>query len=167
MPLTEISRQRMGWKKGKTFTSHIKSCEVCGQGFKTSPSQSNQYTCSYRCNGIRKRKWPQKRKCEFCDNFYLANRKSSRFCNKSCGTKSQNRKPSVRATLITVMPRSEMKECDICKYNKHPEILVRHHINRDRTNNLIENIQVLCPNCHDEVHFLEHTGKWHLAKKET
>lgn len=51
-------------------------------------------------------------------------------------------------------------KCSRCEYSKHLEILEVHHIDCDRTNNTIENLEILCPTCHDEIHFLSQTGKW-------
>jgi len=44
------------------------------------------------------------------------------------------------------------KECQHCGFTKYPEILVVHHIDMDRTNSNIENLAVLCPNCHAYLH---------------
>lgn len=50
------------------------------------------------------------------------------------------------------------KICRRCKYIEHPEILVVHHIDRNRHNNKVENLEVLCPNCHNYEHFLHQDG---------
>lgn len=50
--------------------------------------------------------------------------------------------------------------CAVCGYNKYPQILAVHHIDMDRSNNRIENLELLCGTCHDEKHFLTDTGKW-------
>jgi 5-methylcytosine-specific restriction endonuclease McrA len=46
------------------------------------------------------------------------------------------------------------KICERCGYNKH-EILQIHHKNKDRSNNNLDNLELICPNCHYEEHFLE------------
>ena len=46
-----------------------------------------------------------------------------------------------------------------CGYNKYP-ILEVHHIDGNRTNNDLENLEYRCPNCHDEIHYLSKTGMW-------
>jgi|APGre2960657373_1045057.scaffolds.fasta_scaffold26426_2 hypothetical protein len=58
--------------------------------------------------------------------------------------------------------RSKNKICEMCNYNKHPEILEVHHKDRNRENNAIENLLILCPNCHMEEHFLNKDGKWKI-----
>lgn len=46
------------------------------------------------------------------------------------------------------------KICERCGYDKY-EILQVHHKNRDRNNNELSNLELICPNCHYEEHFLE------------
>ena len=46
-------------------------------------------------------------------------------------------------------------QCKNCKYDEYPQILVVHHIDGNRENNLKENLCVLCPNCHALAHLTE------------
>lgn len=52
------------------------------------------------------------------------------------------------------------KICEVCSYSTYPEILQVHHKDCNRENNTIENLQILCPNCHMTQHFLTKTGFW-------
>lgn len=52
------------------------------------------------------------------------------------------------------------QKCARCNYNLHPEILQVHHKDRNRENNTIENLEYLCPNCHETEHFLAKDGRW-------
>jgi hypothetical protein len=45
------------------------------------------------------------------------------------------------------------KVCERCSYDKY-EILQVHHKDRNRNNNELENLELICPNCHYEDHFL-------------
>jgi len=45
-------------------------------------------------------------------------------------------------------------KCEKCGYNK-TEILHVHHKDRDRKNNDLGNLELICPNCHYEEHLLE------------
>lgn len=45
-------------------------------------------------------------------------------------------------------------KCEKCGYAKY-EILHVHHIDRNRNNNNLENLALVCPNCHYEEHYLE------------
>jgi hypothetical protein len=42
--------------------------------------------------------------------------------------------------------------CTNCGFNKWPQILQFHHIDRDRKNDSLENLTILCPNCHRAIH---------------
>jgi len=44
--------------------------------------------------------------------------------------------------------------CERCRYSRY-EILQVHHKNRDRNDNNIDNLELICPNCHYEEHLLE------------
>lgn len=44
------------------------------------------------------------------------------------------------------------EKCDKCGYSKHIGCLTKHHKDGDHENNLPENIQILCFNCHMELH---------------
>lgn len=52
----------------------------------------------------------------------------------------------------------EIIECVICGYKEHPEILQVHHIDRNRSNNIKSNLEVLCPNCHTWEHYQNQDG---------
>lgn len=44
-------------------------------------------------------------------------------------------------------------KCEICNYNENVAALVVHHIDRDRNNNSLDNLLVLCANCHAIEHY--------------
>ena len=46
------------------------------------------------------------------------------------------------------------KNCEKCGYKKY-EILQIHHKNRNRDDNFMSNLELICPNCHYEEHLLE------------
>lgn len=48
--------------------------------------------------------------------------------------------------------REYKKVCSICGYDEFPDILQVHHIDENRLNNNIENLLVVCPNCHSKIH---------------
>lgn len=52
----------------------------------------------------------------------------------------------------------KLEKCNKCGYNEYPQILQVHHIDRDRTNNILTNLEVLCPNCHLVDHYLNNDG---------
>jgi 5-methylcytosine-specific restriction endonuclease McrA len=68
-----------------------------------------------------------------------------------------------RATALSV----KEQKCERCGYNRYPEILVVHHLDRNRKNGAKENLELLCPNCHEEVHLLNNDGRFRNKKNET
>lgn len=48
-----------------------------------------------------------------------------------------------------------LKKCECCGWNKHIGALHLHHADRNRKNNNLENIFILCPNCHWVIHHLD------------
>mgnify|MGYP001065304300 FL=1 len=50
-------------------------------------------------------------------------------------------------------------KCEKCGYDKYLEVLEVHHIDGDRSNNVPENLMILCPTCHREITFGLESGK--------
>lgn len=50
--------------------------------------------------------------------------------------------------------------CDGCGYDKIVNVLQVHHRDNNHENNTAENLQILCPTCHMEHHYLTKTGLW-------
>jgi len=59
------------------------------------------------------------------------------------------------------------KICVGCGYDTIPEILEVHHKDGDRSNADPDNLEWRCGRCHDEHHFLDHTGKWNQGEAST
>jgi hypothetical protein len=56
--------------------------------------------------------------------------------------------------------RNLPEECHRCGYSEVPEVLQVHHIDRDRSNNHLENLEILCPTCHEVEHYQAGEGRW-------
>ena len=46
-------------------------------------------------------------------------------------------------------------KCECCGWDKYIGALHVHHLDRNRKNNDLENISILCPNCHWLIHHLD------------
>lgn len=64
--------------------------------------------------------------------------------------------PEYRLKAFRELPN----QCRICGYDKYLDVLEVNHIDCDRSNNSIENLEILCPTHHVEYHFETLTGKW-------
>lgn len=47
--------------------------------------------------------------------------------------------------------RTYSNKCAICNYDEEPKILQVHHIDENRSNNKLDNLIILCPNCHAKI----------------
>lgn len=72
------------------------------------------------------------------------------YCSKKCF--QDHIKKGLNGSFQTVRKKMKEKEmlieCQRCGFNSHPNILNVHHIDRNRKNNHLSNLEVLCPNCH-------------------
>lgn len=163
----------------------IKACDSCNNPFlakRTEHKRGNAKFCSRKCFAKHLSKTMKQNpkpnvKCALCgEKFYMntSKQKNSKsglfFCCRSHKDMAQ-RIGGIKAiqpnhyndgshAYREIAFRHYDHKCNICQYNKIPEILVVHHIDRNRNNNNIENLQILCPNCHEETHFQTTSGKW-------
>lgn len=109
--------------------------------------------------------------CDYCGtNFYrnpskLRNSKHGfKFCNRKCKELAQsdeqfkimapdhyhtaNGKYDYRKRALKLYGC----QCALCQYDDFEDVLHVHHIDKNRNNNVVENLIVLCPTCHVEVH---------------
>lgn len=60
---------------------------------------------------------------------------------------------------------NKCENCGISEWNKLPLVCQLHHIDGDNTNNSIENLQILCPNCHSQTDSYCHSWKDYKKKQ--
>ena len=65
-----------------------------------------------------------------------------------------------RNTYRKIALRNLPNQCNRCGYSKVTAVLQVHHTDRDRSNNQVENLEVLCPTCHEVEHFHAGDGRW-------
>jgi len=139
-------------------------CIVCGKSIYKRPaeiqrSQGRVY-CSMTCYGISCRK---EIPCVVCGNLILSGL-NKKTCSRSCANKHRagiqykmnqprSKAASQRAIKIRLI-KIRGRQCERCGYEKY-EILHIHHKNRNRSNNNLANLELICPNCHYEEHYLE------------
>lgn len=139
-------------------------CRICSTSIYRRPSEIKNGVgsvyCSMKCYGISCRK---EIPCVVCKKLILsgANKKT---CSRSCANRNRagikyklNRpKDKVKAqrSIKIRLLRNRGGVCERCDYNKK-QILQVHHKDRNRENNDLNNLELICPNCHAEEHYLE------------
>lgn len=138
------------------------ACLVCGKPIYRRPVEiaNGRVFCSTVCNGIRNRREVP---CIVCGKPILASL-HKKTCGRSCananraGIKYKVGSPKDKVKTQRALKIRLVKErgsaCERCGYSKL-EILHVHHRNRDRQNNDLSNLELICPNCHYEEHYLE------------
>ena len=139
-------------------------CFVCGSPTYKRPSMiernHGKVFCSMKCYGIHcRREIP----CTICGKLILASQ-NKKTCSRSCANinrtgiqyKNNSLRDKVKSqqSLKIRLLNERGKKCGRCDYNKY-QILEIHHKDRNRENNDMENLLLICPNCHAEEHLLE------------
>lgn len=139
-------------------------CFICKKEIYRRPSQieatRGRVFCGQVCFGLFSRK---EIPCLICKKPILAGL-NKKTCSRSCANKSREGirykigSPRDKAVLFRYLKVKLLKErgekCARCPYKKY-EILQVHHKDRNRKNNELENLELICPNCHYEEHFLK------------
>lgn len=138
------------------------SCALCGNKIYRRPSQigAGKVYCSKACFNKASRK---ESPCIVCGKPILAGL-NKKTCSRGCsnvnrtGTIYKMGRPKdkvvgQRAIKLRVIAARGSK-CERCGYGK-VEILHVHHRDRNRKNNDLTNLELICPNCHYEEHYLE------------
>lgn len=154
----------------------IKNCIHCNNEFNARRSIIKY--CSISCATSLNNSKRKKRillKCDYCEKQFEKLKSKElklNFCSRICkdtasrvesGDKFDSIRPShygnsehYRVKAL----KTYIKECKICGYNKYTDVLEVDHIDNNHENNIITNLQLLCPTCHVEKHFLEKSGKF-------
>lgn len=158
-------------KSGRRRKAERVICATCNSSFlKRSSFVEEVNYCSRECFS-ETRKTQEQAKCSLCDKQIspiLSRIKASKsgllFCSRSCKDKGQRISSNIpeiqpghycnnRRNYRKVAFRDSEKKCEICGYDKHEAALIVHHKDRNRENNTLDNLQVLCSNCHLIEHF--------------
>lgn len=139
-------------------------CRICKKSIYRRPGSlkksGGRAFCSQVCYGISCRK---ESPCLICGRSILASF-NKKTCSRSCANRHRagiqykiNRprdKVVSERAIKTRLIKERGRACQRCGYSKF-EILQVHHKDRDRKNNSLDNLELICPNCHCEEHFLE------------
>jgi 5-methylcytosine-specific restriction endonuclease McrA len=148
-------------------------CKQCGVDFLKEGDRKNNIFCSKLCSN-QSRSTKVTVSCAFClisfklPKARLVNKNGLYFCCRDHKDSSQRIggliQPDHYATGESYYRISALNNhgciCARCGYAEFKEILEVHHIDRNRSNNELSNLQVLCPNCHQVEHFLAKDGRY-------
>lgn len=168
----------------------LRHCEFCGIDIDRPPSQKGRfcsYMCFHDWTVAKKvvryprskmnRKKERTQICQQCGGLIDIRPSIKRkFCSRECSNLSQRGKPfpyqHSPESLGRRRGRGTLKwqrkyarrvfgnKCSRCGYDKIPEILQVHHKDHDPRNGDEENLELLCPNCHEEDHYNTKTGRF-------
>ena len=141
-------------------------CDVCGKKIYRRPCEIARKTrglfCNQTCYGKSQRK---EKPCIICGAAILASA-HKKTCSRVCSNKNRagihyntgRRKDKVHSQKQLKMRLLEQrgKKCERCNFSIY-QILQVHHIDRNRKNNKLKNLELLCPNCHASEHYLKNS----------
>lgn len=133
------------------------NCAECGAVFYHISSRANKAKyCSPQCyHKAMHKKGTVQYSCAHCGVAFMDSPSTKRkYCSKACVNKTRKSewKPDFSTVRKNMLVRGMLTKCTRCGYAEHPEILGVHHKDRNRKNNALANLEVLCPNCHSIEH---------------
>lgn len=133
------------WHRGRKRVSHApnKICALCAAPFYRHPSKAKSSSGLYYCCR------DHKDQAQRLDSTISGVLRPSHY---GSGNGSSDYRERALAHFNNV--------CDCCGFSDVPEVLVVHHRDRDRTNNTLDNLRILCPTCHDVDHFRAGDGRF-------
>jgi 5-methylcytosine-specific restriction endonuclease McrA len=171
---------------GKQRKLYKLDCAYCGSSFLHPRYKGPKYRarkyCSVECRRQATSPKIYDLKCDTCGIMFkrsqsnLSKSKSGlRFCSRKCKDEAQrleSNNPEIHpphygtgvGPYREVAFRHHPSKCNRCGYDEHVGILKVHHRNRDRSNSDPENLEILCPNCHDLEHYLAKDGMYSGGK---
>jgi hypothetical protein len=138
-------------------------CIICSKPVYKRPIEikrnEGRVFCSTECYGVSCRK---EKPCVICGTLILAHY-NKKTCSRACANKLRlgikyktgSKKDKVKAYKMLKLRLLELRGniCERCGYSKY-EILQVHHRDRNRENNDLDNLELICPNCHYEEYLL-------------
>lgn len=141
-------------------------CSICSRNYTRQKRLLNKYnSCSIGCTNIAKGS-SIICKCAHCDeqiirskSDYLASKSGKLFCSRICKDTAQNYMKEIRPAHYGDGEHSYREKafryysavCAECGYSNKAALEV-HHIDKNRNNNEISNLEILCANCHTLKH---------------
>lgn len=157
-------------------------CEGCGIVYKQPKKRPSKF-CGKKCfakfrlslvaaMAAKRRSDRVAKFCEHCGKRIRSRAGISRrrFCSNDCSIAFKESEVPFKTYSKLSFQRKAARirfknACAQCGYNEIPEILQIHHKDHDPRNGSPDNIDLLCPNCHESEHFKAKTGRFSLLPK--
>lgn len=88
----------------------------------------------------------------------------SKFIKSDAHKIGNKAREAIKKNLIQLRGR-KCEQCGLSEWQEKPIVLELHHIDGDRYNNELENLQLLCPNCHSQTS--NYRGRGMIKQKVT
>jgi hypothetical protein len=155
----------------KNFNSsfEFRKCLECKKEFETTKGNEKIF-CNHSCSAtynnkkrVRKIKSKKNLKCLCCDNFFKIKNKNQKFCSNNCSSfyirseifkkieLGENNLNSKNYKNYLIHKHGEKcMECGWCEKNIYSNKIPieLEHIDGNSENNELNNLKLLCPNCH-------------------
>ena len=142
-------------------------CELCGKEFKHY-SWDTQRFCSKECANNHKK---VKVKCDICGKEILkpksvVDRNEKNYCSRECYNKRSIDVKKIKRSTEFYQSLLTNGKCVSCGESRY-YLLQIHHIDSDPSNNILENLEIVCANCHIKRHLrLDQNSRYIYAPKE-
>jgi 5-methylcytosine-specific restriction endonuclease McrA len=155
--------RKCGFRWHQSHPSRIINCAICNKEFSVIPCRiKTAKYCSKQCY-YKANVGSILVKCAFCETRFLrspSHLKTSpiQCCSKSCRNQVRRSARPGNADFARKWFKTHglLTHCNRCTYSTNTDILVIHHKDRNRKNNELENLEILCPNCHALEHYGRH-----------
>ncbi len=145
---------------------HDVNCKVCLKQFRTTSQNLKRGHGKYCSSVCRNSVNQETYTCSFCSTEFISTKSrknksktNHHFCSNTCKYKAASSLGNTYSTgplpkeigLSTYRNRALImlkNECVRCGYHEHVELLDVDHIDSNRQNNDISNLQILCVMCH-------------------
>lgn len=156
-----IHTKRTPSEKPKTTVKKVpaRNCKVCGRLYRN----DNSLFCSEECISKNTPKPIHNVDCINCGDTVQTKNPNRKFCSNECCANHKNKKRfrQIESGNINLPTRAYKKyliykhsekcmECGWCEVNKTSNTIPieLEHIDGDSSNNKLDNLKLLCPNCH-------------------
>lgn len=142
----------------------IVNCDYCGKEFDKDKKYIKKDRKNYCCKECQNKGQIKTIicNCAYCGKEVLRlpseikrSKTGNVFCDKSCAASFNNKITKTKEVLVEYQKtafRNYLPVCTNCRFDIR-EALEVHHIDENRSNNELNNLIILCANCHCQVHY--------------